>query len=245
MIQFYQGKGDNYMKKLILILLVITSMYAKQESKISNDFIKPLGGKEIVIIDAQNCPYCEEFKEDVSSLYKGDISLRTAHKDKLKGFSIKTNLDATPTILFINDSKEVAGYIGDLGEKKFYKVLGKFKFGENSEAYKVAFAKKTDKKYSKRYKKFQNASDGVFVDRLSGYPLFDTKNRVNSDSGWLNFYKAIDNSTIQKKSKNKIKVIAKRSGMYLGYLFYNKTKSKQIFSINASVLDFIPRDKIK
>ncbi|NOX16265.1 MAG: peptide methionine sulfoxide reductase, partial [Epsilonproteobacteria bacterium] len=232
------------MKKLILILLVITSMYAKQQSKVSSEFIKPLGGKEIVIIDRDNCPYCKEFKEDVSSLYKGDIPLRTAHKEKLEGFDIKTNLYATPTILFINNGKEVAGYIGDLGEKEFYKVLGKFKFGENSEAYKVAFTNKSDKKYTKRYKRFKNVSNGVFVDKLSGDVLFNTKDRVNSNSGWLNFYKAVDNSTIQKKSKQskyKIEVIAKRSGIHLGYILKSKAKNKQIFSINASVLDFIPR----
>lgn len=238
------------MKKLILALLVITSMYAKQESRVSSDFIQPVGGKEIVIIDAPDCPYCEEFKEDVSSLYKGDIPLRTAYKEKLKGFSIKTNLDATPTILFINNGKEVAGYIGDLGVKEFYKVLGKFKFGKDSKAYKVAFEGETDTKYSKLYKKFKYVQDGVFIDTLSGDILFDTKDRFDSHSGWLSFYKAVGNTTIQKKSKSynkthKIEVLAKKSGIRLGYVYHDAPKSKQRFSINASMLNFIPRAKIK
>ena len=211
-------------------------------------FITPLGGKEIVIIDALGCPYCEKLKKDVTSLYNGDMPLRTTKKTTLKGFDVKTNLDATPTILFIEDGKEVVSYIGYMDAKTFYKALGAFKLGETSEAFDVAFNQGTDRRYCKQYDIFKHTPDGVFIDKLSGDILFDTKDRFNSGSGWLSFFKAVDGSTIEKKDSSfgmvRTEVIAKKSGVHLGHVFDDAPGGKQRFCINATVLEFIPRDKI-
>ena len=212
-------------------------------------FIQPLGGKEIVVIDAPFCPYCERFKKDVTSSYKGDTPLRTANSNKLKGFDIKTKLYATPTILFIEDGKEIYSHVGYMAKKDFYKALGEFKLGTNSEAFNVAFNQGTDGRYCKQYDIFKNTPDGVFVDKLSGDILFDTKDRFNSGSGWLSFFKAVDGATIEKKDTRygmlRVEVLAKKSGVHLGHVFDDAPGGRQRFCINATVLDFVPRDKIK
>ncbi len=210
-------------------------------------FIKPLGGKEIVVIDAPFCPYCALFKKDVTSSYKGDTPLRTSHFEDLKNFKITSKIVGTPTILFITDGKEVFSHTGYLSKADFYKALGKFKLGDNTEAYNVAFAQGTDGRYCKQYDIFKNTPDGVFVDKLSGDVLFDTKDRFNSHSGWLSFFKAVDGSTIEKDDNkygmHRIEVIAKKSGIHLGHVFNDAPGGRQRFCINATVLDFIPRDK--
>ncbi|HGZ69972.1 MAG TPA: peptide-methionine (S)-S-oxide reductase, partial [Nitratifractor sp.] len=89
--------------------------------------ITPLGGKEIVVVDAADCPFCEKLKKDVLSSYKGAVPLRTARANTLKGFKIKTKLDATPIILFIQDGKELFAIRGYVPPKTFYKALGYFK----------------------------------------------------------------------------------------------------------------------
>lgn len=90
--------------------------------------ITPLGGKEILIIKSEHfCPYCEKFKHDVSASYKGNIPMRTVLASQLKGFDIQTKLYATPTILFIQNGKEVAHHTGFMNAKDFYKMLGAFK----------------------------------------------------------------------------------------------------------------------
>jgi peptide methionine sulfoxide reductase msrA/msrB len=90
--------------------------------------ITPLGGKEILIIKSEYfCPYCEKFKHDVSASYKGNIPMRTVLASQLKGFDIQTKLYATPTILFIQNGKEVAHHTGFMNAKDFYKMLGAFK----------------------------------------------------------------------------------------------------------------------
>ena len=221
--------------------------FEKAKKQIS--YIKPLGGKEIVVIDAEDCPYCEKFKKDVTSSYKGNTPLRTAHSERLKGFNIKTKLDATPTILFIDDGKEVFAHRGYMDKKDFYKALGLFKLGENSEAFNVAFNQGTDGRYCKQYDIFKHTPEGVFVDKLSGDILFDTRDRFNSGSGWLSFFKAVDGSVTEREDNSygmhRVEIIAKKSGIHLGHVFNDAPGGRKRFCINATVLDFVPKDKVK
>ena len=126
--------------------------------------------------------------------------------------------------------------------------MGYFKLGKNSEAYKVAFAQGTDGRFCKQYDIFKHTPDGVFVDKLSGDILFDTRDRFNSGSGWLSFFKAVDGSTIEREDNSygmhRMEIIAKKSGIHLGHVFNDAPGGRRRFCINATVLDFIPRDKM-
>ena len=214
-----------------------------------DDTVVPLGGKEIIVIKSESfCPYCVKFEKEVSSSYNGSVPLRTVFAKDLKGFDIKTKLFATPTILFIENENEIIAHRGFMDKTNFYKTLGDFKLGKDTESYNVAFNKGTDGRFCKQYDIFKNTPDGVFVDKLSGDILFDTNDRFNSKSGWLSFYKAVDGSTIEKKDysygMNRVEVLAKKSGIHLGHVF-PKANGKRRFCINATVLEFIPRDKVK
>jgi len=217
--------------------------------KIMLDTISPLGGKEIVVIDAEHCRFCEKFKKNVTDHYQGTIPLRTVHQDALKGFTLKTKIEGTPTIIFIEDGKEVEAYTGYMDEKTFYKAVGAFKLGENSEGYDVAFKQKTDGRFCKKYEEFKHTGDGVFRDKISGDILFDTRERFNSGSGWLSFFKAVDGATVQREDNafgmKRVEIIAKKSGAHLGHVFNDGPGGKQRFCINATVLEFVPREKIK
>ncbi len=219
------------------------------KEKIASHSIMPLGGKEIVVIDAEFCPFCKRFKEKVTDHYHGNIPLRTAHETMLKDFDIKTKIVGTPTILFIQDGKEVFSHVGYMDEKDFYKAVGLFKLGKSSEAYRVAFHAKTDAPFCKKYDKFKHTGDGVFIDKISGDILFDTRDRFNSGSGWLSFFKAVDGATISKDDNSlgmhRTEIIAKKSGAHLGHVFDDAPGGRKRFCINATVLEFVPRDKIK
>ncbi|HIP80847.1 MAG TPA: peptide-methionine (S)-S-oxide reductase [Leucothrix mucor] len=209
--------------------------------------ISPVKGKEIIVVKAEGyCPYCEKFKKEVSSHYKGSVPMQEAHANQLKKYKIKTKLFASPTILFIENGVETFAHRGFMNNELFYKTLGDFKLGKNSESYKVAFNKGTDGRFCKQYDIFKNTPDGTFVDKLSGDALFDTRDRFNSKTGWLSFFKAVDGSTIEKKDNSfgmeRIEVIAKKSGIHLGHVF-PREDGKQRFCINATVLDFVPRKK--
>jgi peptide methionine sulfoxide reductase msrA/msrB len=214
-----------------------------------HDSIKPLGGKEIVVIDAPHCPFCEKFKKEVSDGYRGSIPLRTVHEQALKGFKLKTKIVGTPTILFIVDGVEVNSHVGYLDAKKFYRAVGAFKLGRDSKAYDVAFNAATDRRFCRQYDEFKHTPDGVFVDKVSGDILFDTKDRFNSGSGWLSFYKAVDGAVIEKEDNShgmrRVEVIAKKSGAHLGHLFDDAPGGRQRYCINATILEFVKREDIK
>jgi len=205
-----------------------------------------LSGKQIIVIESDDyCSYCEKFKKDVLEQYKGTIAITSRLATQLDGFSISTPTWATPTILFIEDGKEVYGRQGYMSPKQFYKALGAFKLG-NTEAYKVAFNEGTDAKYCKEYEIFKNTPDGVFIDKLSGEPLFDTKDRFNSRSGWLSFTKPIEGSTYRKKDNSygmkRVEIRSLTSDIHLGHVFDDGPNGKSRFCINATVLEFVARE---
>jgi len=207
-----------------------------------------LTGKHIVVIESENyCPYCEKFKENVVNDYKGTIAIKFRLASQLNGLTIKTETWATPTVLFIQDGKEVFGRQGYMSPEHFYKALGVFKLGK-SEAFNVAFDKGTDGRFCKEYEIFKNTPDGVFIDKLSGAPLFDTRDRFNSGSGWLSFTKAVDGSIIEKSDNSygmkRTEIRSKTSGIHLGHVFPDGPNGQQRFCINATVLEFKAREAV-
>lgn len=212
------------------------------------EILSPLGGKEIVLIDAVHCTFCKKFKREVSDRYQGTIPLRIAEASTLQGFTLKGKIEGTPTLLFVEDGKVIYQHTGYMDEKRFYKVLGAFKLGSKSEAFNVAFHQGTDARFCRQYEKFKNTGDGVFVDSISGDILFDTRDRFNSGSGWLSFFKAVEGATVQKADHSfgmrRVEVLAKKSGIHLGHVFNDAPGGRQRFCINATILEFVPRDKV-
>jgi len=225
-----------------------TGVKFEKESSLKKN-ITPLGAKEIVVIDAENCKFCEKFKKDVLDNYKASLPLRVAKQDELKGFKLDSKIVGTPTILFIEDAKEFYSFTGYMNEKTFYKAIGEFKLGEDSEAFDVAFNQRTDGRFCKQYEEFKHTGDGVFIDKISGDILFDTRDRFNSGSGWLSFFKAVKDATIEIEDSSfgmrRVEIIAKKSGAHLGHVFNDAPGGRQRFCINATVLEFVPRDKVK
>jgi peptide methionine sulfoxide reductase msrA/msrB len=219
--------------------------FAKNDIK--SDYIYPQKGKEIIVIKALYCPYCEKFEQNIASKYKGTISLKMAFEEQLKNFKIKSKIVGTPMILFIKNGVEISSHIGYLSKKDFYKKLGLFKLGKNTKAYDIAFDNGTEGQFCKQYDLFKHTGEGVFIDKVSGDILFDTKHRFDSKSGWLSFYKAVDGATIEIRDDSygmkRIEIRAKNSGIHLGHVF-PMSDGKRRFCINANVLEFVSKDDI-
>ena len=207
-----------------------------------------LTGKQILVLDSQNyCPYCEKFKDDVTNSYKGSIPLSYRTSDQLHGLEIKSPTWATPSLIFLENGKEILSYQGYINQKDFYQLLGKFKLG-NSEAYNVAFNKGTDARFCKEYQIFKNTPDGIFIDKLSGEPLFDTRNRFVSRSGWLSFTKPVDGSVYELPDNSygmkRTEIRSVSSDIHLGHVFDDGPNGMPRYCINATVLEFKPRNEI-
>ena len=210
-----------------------------------NDNSKLKVGKNIVVIEPSGyCPYCDKLKEDVLNEYAGNIPLHYRKASELEGINVVTPTWATPTILFIQDGEEVFGYQGYLNQKDFYKALGSFQLG-NSEAYRVAFNDGTDARFCKEYEIFKDTPDGVFVDKLSGAPLFDTRDRFNSGTGWLSFTRPVAGSVYRRADNSygmrRIEIRSVSSDIHLGHVFPDGPNGLPRYCINATVLNFKTR----
>ena len=217
-----------------------------QSTNQTNEIITPLGGKEVLVVNSEDintCFFCLHFKADVVSKYQGSTPLRSATKSTIKDFDIDEVI-ATPTIFFIENGKQVSKHEGSLKPIQFYEQLGKFKFGESSEEYNVAFNKGTDPRFCQKYDLFKNTGEGQFVDALSGQPLFDTKYRFNSGTGWLSFTQPVNEQVYEKPDysygMNRIEIKSKSSDIHLGHVFNDGPDGKSRYCINATVLEFRP-----
>ena len=221
-----------------------TGVKFEKEKKLVLPDIIPIKGKELLIIEAEGyCPYCEKLKKDVLNSYKGSIKYTIAKASQLKNYKFKNELqNASPIIMYVENGVEIARHIGSMNEKQFYKALGEFKLKKGTLAYNIAFEEGTESSFCKAYDIFKNTPDGVFIDKVSGEILFDTKDRFISRSGWLSFYKAKDGTTIELEDNRygmkRIEVRAKKSNIHLGHVF-PKANGKRRFCINANVLEFV------
>ena len=213
--------------------------------------IMPLGGKEIIVIGPEvegTCLFCLEFERKVTSNYQGTIPLRSTPASALKGFDINTPTWATPTIIFVEDGKEVWSHQGIMSSEEFYKALGDFKLGIGCPAHKVAFNEGTDKRFCVQYEIFKDTPEGIFVDKLSGRPLFDTAFRFDSKSGWLSFTQPVNNEVYEVVDKSygmtRTEIRSVSSDIHLGHVFNDGPNGMPRYCINATVLEFIPRDGV-
>ena len=217
-------------------------VFSKKIKNISNNQ-DLLIGKKILILEAEGCPYCYKLRQDVLNDYQGSVKLFFRKSDELDGLDLKTPSWATPTIFFLENGKEVSSHQGYLSKEKFYISLGKFKLGK-TEAYNVAFNQGTDPTYCKEYELFKNTPEGVFIDKLSGAPLFDTKHRFNSRTGWLSFTEAVKDSVTEHMDYSygmvRVEIRSKSSGIHLGHVFNDGPNGKPRYCINATVLEFVP-----
>lgn len=201
-------------------------------------------GQHIVVIDSEFCPYCDKFKADVSNDYQGSIPMYFRRASQLDGLTITSPTWATPTILFMENGVEKYGIQGYVNATQFYKALGYFKLGD-SEAFNVAFSEGTDSRFCKQYEIFKNTPDGLFIDKVSGAALFDTRDRFDSGTGWLSFTKAVDDSVYYKQDNRfgmkRLEIRAKKSDIHLGHKFNDGPNGQDRYCINATVLEFKAR----
>ena len=91
--------------------------------------------------------------------------------------------------------------------------------------------------------------EGIFVDKLSGRPLFDTADRFDSKSGWLSFTKPVDDevyeivrSLVYGMTRTEIRSVS--SNIHLGHVFNDGPEGMPRYCINATVLEFVPRNGV-
>lgn len=92
---------------------------------------------------------------------------------------------------------------------------------------------------------------GIYVDIVSGEPLFASSAKYNSGCGWPAFSKPIEDNVIEKRDLShfmvRTEVRSKHGDSHLGHVFNDGPKDQGglRYCINSASLRFVPKDKME
>lgn len=117
------------------------------------------------------------------------------------------------------------------------------------EQYYVTQHEGTERPFQNAY--WDNHEEGIYVDVVSGEPLFSSKDKFDSGTGWPSFSKPIDDSNVTTKSDRKFamtrtEVRSKAGNCHLGHVFDDGPGPDGLrYCMNSAALRFIPVDRLE
>ena len=113
--------------------------------------------------------------------------------------------------------------------------------------YEVTQTCATEPAFDNEY--LDNKEPGIYVDLISGKPLFSSIDKYDSGTGWPSFTKPIDKDIIEEKTDlsygmERTEIKSKDSGAHLGHIFDDGPNNGERYCVNSASLKFIHKDDL-
>ena len=116
--------------------------------------------------------------------------------------------------------------------------------------YRVTQKDGTEPAFHNEY--WDNHEPGIYVDVVSGEPLFSSTDKYDSGTGWPSFTRPIEDDAVTTKSDRKLlmkrtEVRSANADSHLGHVFGDGPRSAggQRYCMNSAALRFVPVDQLE
>jgi peptide methionine sulfoxide reductase msrA/msrB len=107
----------------------------------------------------------------------------------------------------------------------------------------------TEPPYENEY--WDNTEEGLYVDIVSGEPLFTSKDQYDSGCGWPSFTKPVMDASVKEQydlshRSTRVEIRSREADSHLGHVFTDGPGPKGLrYCINSASLRFIPKGKLE
>ena len=116
--------------------------------------------------------------------------------------------------------------------------------------YYVTQKQGTEPPYQNEYD--QHFEEGIYVDIVSGKPLFSSKDKFDAGCGWPSFSKPVEDTEVTEHfdtshGMRRVEVRSKTADSHLGHVFPDGPRELGglRYCINSAALRFVPKDKLE